>query len=272
MIDMGSTYFTQVVPVPGFVATAAASASTAGTKGAEGKEKIIEAQDLENFADGQTNKANTRLPYASTLLQTGAEYYSQQVPVPGFVGTATASAGTAGTAGEDGKASIIDAQDSEDFLDGRTDKANTRLPYASTLLQTDEQIGYWSQVVPVPGFVGTAASSKDTAGTAGEDGKASIIDAQDSEEFLDNRTDKANTRLPYASTLLQTESELNSGYWSQPVPIPGFVGTAASSAGTAGTAGEEGKAAIIDAQDSEEFLDNRTDQANTRLPYASTLL
>jgi hypothetical protein len=73
---MGSTYYTQVVPVPGFVATAAASASTAGTKGAEGKEKIIEAQDLENFADEHTNRANTRLPYASTLIQTGAEYYS----------------------------------------------------------------------------------------------------------------------------------------------------------------------------------------------------
>ena len=133
-------------------------------------------------------------------------------------------------------------------------------------------MGYWSQVVPVPGFVGTAAGSAGAAGTAGADGKASIIDAQDSEDFLDGRTDKANTRLPYASTLLQTESELNSGYWSQPVPIPGFVGTAAASAGTAGSAGEEGKAAIIDAQDSEEFLDNRTDKANTRLPYASTLL
>ena len=111
LVDMGSTYFTQVVPVPGFVATAAASASTAGTRGAEGKEKIIEAQDLENFADGQTGKANTRLPYASTLLQTGEQmgYWSQTVPVPGFVGTATASAGTAGSQGEEGKLAIIDA-------------------------------------------------------------------------------------------------------------------------------------------------------------------
>lgn len=40
---------------------------------------------------------------------------------------------------------------------------------------------------------------------------------------------------------------MNAGYWSQPVPIPGFVGTAAASAGTAGTQGEEGKLAIIDA-------------------------
>lgn len=65
---------------------------------------------------------------------------------------------------------------------------------------------------------------------------------------------------------------MNAGYWSQPVPIPGFVGTAAGSAGTAGSAGEEGKASIIDAQESEEFLDGRTEMANTRLPYASTLL
>jgi len=153
---MGNTYYTQVVPVPGFVHTAAASTSVAGTAGAEGKEKIIEAQDLENFADEHTNRANTRLPYASTLIQTGAEYYKQTVPPPGFIATAAASATVAGTAGADGKASIIDAQDSEDFLDGRTDKANTRLPYASTLLQTEEQSGYWSQPVPVPGFVATA--------------------------------------------------------------------------------------------------------------------
>lgn len=115
LVDLGSTYFTQVVPVPGFVATAANSTSTAGTKGAEGKEKIIEAQDLENFADGQTQKANTRLPYASTLLQTDEQlgYWSQTVPIPGFVATATASKDTKGSAGEEGKLAIIDAQESE---------------------------------------------------------------------------------------------------------------------------------------------------------------
>ena len=38
-------------------------------KGADGKEAIIDAQDSENFADAATEKAQTRLPYASTLLQ-----------------------------------------------------------------------------------------------------------------------------------------------------------------------------------------------------------
>jgi hypothetical protein len=56
------------------------------------------------------------------------------------------------------------------------------------------------------------------------------------------------------------------------VPPPGFIANAAASATVAGTKGEEGKAAIIDAQDSENFLDGRTDTANARLPYASTLL
>lgn len=58
-------------------------------------------------------------------------------PVPGFVSTASASAATVNSQGADGKEAIIDAQDSEQFLDERTDKAQTRLPYSSTLLQMD---------------------------------------------------------------------------------------------------------------------------------------
>jgi hypothetical protein len=134
-------------------------------------------------------------------------------------------------------------------------------------------MGYWSQQLPpIPTFVATATATAGNVNLKGAEGKEAIIDAQESEEFLDTRTDLANTRVPYASTLLQTDSELNTGYWSQPVPIPGFVATAASSASTAGAQGEEGKASIIDAQESEDFLDTRTDLANTRLPYASTLL
>ena len=107
--------------------------------------------------------------------------------------------------------------------------------------------GYWSQTVPIPGFVGTAITSAATAGSAGDDGKLAIIDAQESEEFLDGRTDTSNIRLPYASTLIQTDAELNAGYWSQAVPIPGFVGTAAATASNVNLKGEDGKAAIIDA-------------------------
>jgi len=134
--QLGNGYYSQPVPVPGFVATAAATASQVGLKGAEGKEKIIEAQDLEEFADTHTMKANTRLPYASTLLQTDAasEYWSQTVPVPGFVATAKATEASVNLKGAEAKEAIIDAQDSEEFLDTRTDLANARLPYASTLL------------------------------------------------------------------------------------------------------------------------------------------
>ena len=67
-----SEYYHQPVPFPGFIHAAAATNNTAnfGLNGAEGKEKIVEAQDLEEFADAHTNMANTRLPYASSLVQT----------------------------------------------------------------------------------------------------------------------------------------------------------------------------------------------------------
>ena len=61
--------FPPVPPVPGFVGVAAATASNTDKKGADGKEAIIDAQDSEEFADMATETANTRLPYASTLLQ-----------------------------------------------------------------------------------------------------------------------------------------------------------------------------------------------------------
>jgi hypothetical protein len=62
--------FPPVPPVPGFVATAAATAGNVDKKGADGKAAIIDAQESEQFADDATAKAQTRLPYASTLIQT----------------------------------------------------------------------------------------------------------------------------------------------------------------------------------------------------------
>ena len=75
--------------------------------------------------------------------------------------------------------------------------------------------GYWSQVVPIPGFVGTATASMGTAGTQGDEGKEAIIDAQESEDFLDGRTDTSNARLPYASTLLQLNRDPNEARFLQ---------------------------------------------------------
>ena len=282
--------FPPVPPVPGFVATAAATASNTNKKGADGKEAIIDAQDSEKFADEATEKAQTRLPYASTLLQMqdpvawqGAGVKFPPVPpVPGFVATAAGTAGNVNKKGADGKEAIIDAQDSEKFADEATEKAQTRLPYASTLIQLEDPVSWQGKgvafppVPPVPGFVATAAATASNTNKKGADGKEAIIDAQDSEKFADEATEKAQTRLPYASTLLQLEDPVSwqgAGVAFPPVPpVPGFVATAAGTAGNVNKKGADGKEAIIDAQDSEKFADEATEKAQTRLPYASTLL
>jgi hypothetical protein len=59
--------FPPTPPPPGFIATAAATKGNLGLKGQDGKEAIIDAQDSENWAEGAVEKAQTRLPYASTL-------------------------------------------------------------------------------------------------------------------------------------------------------------------------------------------------------------
>ena len=83
----------------------------------------------------QDSSSFSQRPYYNSMIQTDAEYYAQKVPEPGFIATAKASeASDVGKQGKEGKESIIDAQESEEFLDGRTELANTRLPYASTLL------------------------------------------------------------------------------------------------------------------------------------------
>lgn len=208
-------------PTPGFVGVAAATAGNVNKKGADGKEAIIDAQESEKFADEATEKANTRLPYASTLLQVedpvawqGAGVKFPPVPpAPGFIATAVGTAGNVNKKGADGKEAIIDAQDSEKFADEATDKANTRLPYASTLLQLEDPVAWqgagvkFPPVPPVPGFVATAAATAPNTDKKGADGKEAIIDAQDSEQFADDATNKANTRLPYASTLLQLRDD-----------------------------------------------------------------
>jgi hypothetical protein len=194
------------------------------------------------------------------------------------------------TAGADGKEAIIDAQDSEQFADEHTEKAQTRLPYASTLLQvleappaagaTAPAAATFPPVPPAPGFIAKMAASTSVANTSGADGKEAIIDAQDSEKFADEATDKAQTRLPYASTLLQLVEAPPAAGATAPAastfppvpPAPGFIAKMAATASLVNTAGADGKEAIIDAQDSEELADNATEKAQTRLPYASTLV
>jgi ribosomal protein L16/L10AE len=213
--------FPPVPPTPGFVNVAAATASNVNKKGADGKEAIIDAQDSEKFADEATEKAQTRLPYASTLVQLEDPVswqgpgiaFPPVPPTPGFVAVAAATAANVNKKGADGKEAIIDAQDSEQFADDATEKAQTRLPYASTLVQLDDPVSWqgpgvkFPPVPPTPGFVNVAAATASNVNKKGADGKEAIIDAQDSEKFADEATDKAQTRLPYASTLLQMRDD-----------------------------------------------------------------
>lgn len=126
------------------------------------------AQDLEDFSIKQTNVANTRLPYASTLQLNNLVQVDEQADK---------------VRGE--KQWQAWAQDLEDFGIKQTTKANTRLPYASTL-QLDEQ--------------GSIARK-----VRGE--KQWQAWAQDLEDFSIKQTNVANTRLPYKSTLTQLNEE-----------------------------------------------------------------
>ena len=78
------------------------------------------AQDLEDWGNQQTNVANRRLPYASTL---------QLAEEPAKAAAATRPAGP--VRGE--KQWQAWAGDQEDYAADATKAANTRLPYASTL-------------------------------------------------------------------------------------------------------------------------------------------
>ena len=122
---------------------------------------------------------------------------NQLPPTPGFVKTAADSVSTKGTAGADGKYHIKDAQTQVDYLDERTEVAHNRYPYKSTLMELNDPVSWqgagvaFPPVPPVPGFVGTAAATATNLDKKGADGKAAIIDAQESEKFADEATDKA---------------------------------------------------------------------------------
>jgi len=88
-----------------------------GVYGAQGKAAIVEANELEAWGDEAVDSANGRIPYHSTLLQTGGPYGAQ------------------------GKAAIVEANELEAWGDEAVDSANQRIPYHSTLLQTSGPYG-----------------------------------------------------------------------------------------------------------------------------------
>ena len=179
------------------------------------------AQDLEDFGDKQTTVANTRLPYASTLQL--SEESGRNVR------------------GE--KQWQAWAQDLEDFSIKQTDVANKRLPYASTL-QLDEQ------GAPVLGTDKTGAASTKVRGEKHWQPNADTMEA-----YGDHSVLKANTRLPYASTLAQISEEPKK--------------EEAKTTRTGPVRGEKQWQGW--AGDQEDYAADATKAANTRLPYASTL-
>jgi hypothetical protein len=144
--------------------------------------------------------------------------------------------------------------------------ANTRIPYQSTLVQTEE-------TAPAP--FGVAVAGDGTYGPAypapqpfvrGE--KQWMENAQNIEDWGDHQMMMANTRIPYASTLLQTEE-------TGPAPF----GIAQDSTQLGGPAypspqpfvrGE--KQWMDNAQNIEDWGIQQMTVANTRIPYQSTLV
>lgn len=134
--------------------------------------------------------ANTRIPYKSTvqLLQLDAE---------------PAASPSWTVRGE--KEWQAWAQDHNDWLDNQTKMANTRPPYNSTLqLSADVHDDHDTLALPKTVAV-TPPPARDAVPLRGE--KQWQEWAQGHVDALDNQTAKANTRLPYHSTLVQLDFE-----------------------------------------------------------------
>jgi hypothetical protein len=216
-----------------------------GRHGVDGSVAIIEANNLQNFGNDQTLKANTRLPYNSTFVQYVNSPWNETDPLGGD--------NTTLRYGVDGSVAIIEANQLEEYGNNQTFIANTRLPYNSTFMQLDFIESPWNATDPLNGALNSSRH--------GVDGSVSIIEANELEAYGNNQTLKANTRLPYNSTLVQyTESPWN-------VTDPLLNGALNSS-----RYGVDGSNAIIEANELEVFGNNKTLVANTRLPYNSTLL
>jgi len=103
--------------------------------------------------------------------------------------------------------------------------ANTRLPYASTLAQTDSELVQLEEPVPAgAGYPNGLALPGPNYGYPGMPTQSQIFAdpenewqdwAQDLVDWEDNQTMMANTRIPYASAFLQTDSQLNYDFKSQ---------------------------------------------------------
>lgn len=118
------------------------------------------AQEHVDWLDNQVDRANTRLPYASTFVQTGEPVAAGS----GYPNTLADDQGAklVGKPGLPSQSTITAApekewqqwaQDFVDWEDGQTDAANARLPYASTLvqLQNDKAGAGYPNTLAMPG-------------------------------------------------------------------------------------------------------------------------
>ena len=215
------------------------------------------AQNINNWSDGQTEKANTRLPYQSTAQVYGPNKYglagkggpAQPSPQP-FV------------RGE--KQWMDNAQNIGDWGENQMEIANARIPYWSTIQVESEGL---PNKFGLAGKGGPAQPSPQPF-TRGE--KQWMDNAQNIGNWGENQMEIANARIPYWSTI-QLDSEGPNSYGlsadKKGKPIPGAPANPSPQPFVRGE-----KQWMDNAQNIGNWGENQMEIANARIPYFSTLV
>merc|ERR1712238_113032 len=169
------------------------------------KQWMDNAQNIGNWGENQMEIANARIPYASTL-QTG----TQGIALFGLGGAKGPAQPSPQPFVRGEKQWMGNAQNIGDWGDKQMTIANARIPYWSTLqLDSDVQIegappGPTPNLYGLSGPMGPAHLSPQPF-VRGE--KQWMDNAQNIGDWGDNQMMIANTRIPYWSTLVQTDSK-----------------------------------------------------------------
>jgi predicted transport protein len=157
------------------------------------------AQNIGNWGETQMEVANARIPYASTvqLESEGPALYG----LGGPMGPAQPSPQPF-VRGE--KQWMDNAQNIGDWGDQQMTVANTRIPYASTLqLEADVK----TEGVSLYGLAGGMGPAQPSPQPFVRGEKQWMDNAQNIGDWGDQQMTVANTRIPYWSTLVQTDSK-----------------------------------------------------------------